>query len=404
MPKPKYRVLFVATHPVQYAAPMFRQMAQHPKFDVQIAYCSLQGAEASLDHEFGVEVKWDLPLLEGYPWVHVANKSPWPGVGRFWGLINPGLWKLVPGGYDAVVMYTGYMHASFWIVAAVAKLQGVPILFSTDATGINPRSGKRWKVWVKKVALPIVYRVATVVLPGSAAGAEYVRNLGMPSERIVVAPFVVDNEYWSSRAAKVDRAAARSALGCGDGEPMVLFCAKLQPWKRPQDVLRAFARADVHGARLVMAGEGPMRTELEAEAKSLKVAERVRFAGFVNQSELPALYRSADIMVLPSEYDPCPVVVCEAMLCGCPVILSDRVRGRRELVSPEQNGCLFPCGDIESLAGILRRLLQSPTSLRRMGQAARDRMASWTPHENIEALVQAVERACHGKMARKEPL
>ena len=82
----KYRVLLVCSHPVQYAAPVFRRMAQHPRLDIQVAYCSLQGAEPAVDSQFGVTVAWDVPLLEGYPWVHVPNKSPRAGLGSFLGL------------------------------------------------------------------------------------------------------------------------------------------------------------------------------------------------------------------------------------------------------------------------------------------------------------------------------
>jgi len=390
----RFRVLLVATHPVQYGSPLFRRMAQHPRLDIKVAYCSLQGAEAAVDPEFGVEVKWDVPLLGGYSWVRVPNRSPRPGLGRFLGLLNPGLWKLVSaGGYHAVVVYTGYVYVSFWIVAAAAKFHRVPILFGTDATDLEPRSRSRWKVWAKKLILPRIFRMATVALAPSAATARYLTSLRVPSERIAVTPFVVDNDYWTSRAAQVDRVEARSALGCVDREPVVLFCAKLQPWKRPQDVLRAFARADISNARLVMAGEGPMRRELEVEAKSLDVADRVRFVGFVNQSQLPALYRSADVMVLPSEYDPCPVVVCEAMLCGCPVILSDKIRGRAELVRSGETGFLYPCGDVGVLAETLQTALKDQRRLKQMSQAAQRRMETWSPRENIEAHVQAIERS-----------
>lgn len=394
MPERRHRVLFVATHPVPYVSPIFRQMAQHPRLAIQVAYCSLEGAEAAVDPEFGVEVKWDVPLLEGFPWVHVPNRSLWPCLGHIFGEVNPGLWELIStGGYDAVVLYTGYTCRSFWLALAAAKLHRVPILFGTDATSLDPRSGGRWKVWVKRLALPAVFRMATVALAPSAATAQYLRSLRVPADRIALTPFVVDNEYWTRRAAQVNRAAARSALGCVDQEPLVLFCAKLQPWKRPQDVMRAFSKADVPNARLVMAGDGPMRAELEAEAETLNISERVRFTGFVNQSGLPSLYRSADVMVLPSEYDPCPVVVCEAMLCGCPVILSDAIRGRRELVRSGETGLFYPCRDIESLAFILRQLLRDTPALRRMGHAARSRMTTWSPRENIESLIQAVERA-----------
>jgi glycosyltransferase involved in cell wall biosynthesis len=71
--------------------------------------------------------------------------------------------------------------------------------------------------------------------------------------------------------------------------------------------------------------DGPLRAELESEASTLGIDSRVRFVGFVKQSRLPALYTAADVMVLPSEYEPFGVVVNEAMCCGCPVISSDSV-------------------------------------------------------------------------------
>ena len=103
----KHRVLIVAAHPVQYAAPVFRAMGAHPRLDLLVAYCSLKGATEAIDPEFGVPVAWDVPLLDGYPWVHVPNRSPWPARGRFFGLFNPGLWGLVRRvGFDAVVLLT----------------------------------------------------------------------------------------------------------------------------------------------------------------------------------------------------------------------------------------------------------------------------------------------------------
>jgi glycosyltransferase involved in cell wall biosynthesis len=235
--------------------------------------------------------------------------------------------------------------------------------------------------------------MATVAIAPSAATAEYLTSLGVAKDRVVVTPFVVDNEYWTSHAAQVDRASVRACWGISNGDPVVLFCAKLQPWKRPQDVLRAFAQASVPDARLVMAGEGALRGQLESEARTLGVAKQVIFTGFANQTQLPALYRSADIMVLSSEYDPCPVVVCEAMLCGCPVILSDKIRGRRELVRQAETGYFYPCGDVNALAALLREVLPDRDLLTRMGAAARQRMETWSPLENIEAHVCAFERA-----------
>ena len=68
LPEPRYRVLAIGSHPVQYMAPLLRRMAQHPQLDLSVAYCTLRGAQPVLDPDFNTTVKWDIPLLEGYPW------------------------------------------------------------------------------------------------------------------------------------------------------------------------------------------------------------------------------------------------------------------------------------------------------------------------------------------------
>ncbi len=387
----KHRVLFIATHPVQYQAPLFRLMAEHPRLDIQVAYCSLLGAEAAVDREFGVEVKWDVPLLEGYPWVHVPNRSPWPGLGRFFGLANPGLWKLIAsGGCDAVVVYTGYACLSFWIALAAAKFHRKALLFGTDAHGLVPLDGKSWKVPVKRLLWPRIFRLADTVILPSTRGVALMRSLGLAEECLALTPYVVNNEWWTEEADRIDRAAVRRTWGIPEDAPIALLCAKLQRWKRPLDLLDAFVRASVPGSHLVYAGEGPLRSQLESQAISLGVAERVHFLGFTNQSQLPAVYRASDLLVLPSEYEAFGVVVNEAMLCGCGVVLSDRVGAAGDLISAGRNGYVFPCGDVDALAAILADVLPDRGRLREHGRAARDRMQTWSPRENIEAHVRAV--------------
>jgi hypothetical protein len=67
----RHRVFLVCTHPVQYSAPILQRMVENSKLDIQVAYCSLQGAHSDMDPEFGMAFA-DVPLLEGYPWVLVG--------------------------------------------------------------------------------------------------------------------------------------------------------------------------------------------------------------------------------------------------------------------------------------------------------------------------------------------
>ncbi len=394
MPDRRHRVLFIGTHAVQYASPVFRQMARDPRLDMQVAYCSLQGAkEGGVDPEFGREVKWDIPLLDGYPWTQVPNRSLRPGLGRFLGLVNTGLWKLIrKGRYDAVVFYLGYRYASFWIALTAAKLTGTRMFFATDASTIAARTGSAWRARAKKFFLPWLFRRADQIIVPSTPAREVVCSLGLSPDRVALTPYPVDNDWWLARATEVDRAAVRASWGVPESSVVILFCAKLQPWKRPQDLLSAFAQADASGAHLVFAGDGPLSAALESQAAQLGVRDRVHFLGFVNQSQLPAVYCASDLFVLPSDYEPFGVVVNEAMLCARAVAVSDRVGAGRDLVSPE-TGFVFPCGDVAALAAILREAASDAPKLKRMGEAGRKRMETWSIRENIDALVQALDRA-----------
>lgn len=388
----KRRVLIVASHPVQYSAQIFRRMAKHARVELRVAYCSLRGAESGVDPEFGVEVKWDVPLLDGYEWTHVLNEGS--GGESFWGLKNPGLRKLIrEGEFDAVICFVGYVRASFWIVRGAAKKAGAAFLFGTDATTLEPRDGKSWKKWMKKILWPRLFGMADQVIVPSSGTRDLMRALGIAEEKITLTPYSVDNDWWMAEAAKADREAERRKFGLSENETAILFCAKLQPWKRPMDLLRAFAKARIPGAKLIFAGEGPLRAELELKAENLGIREQTRFLGFVNQSRLPVLYKIVDMMVLPSTYEPFAVVVNEAMCCACPVMASDQVGAARDLVLPIAPDFVFAAGDVDSLAAKLSSACENREPLRQLRDVAVAHIRTWSPERNIEATIEAIEAA-----------
>lgn len=388
------RVLILASHVIQYSSPLFRRMAHDPRLDLQIAYCTLQGAKPEIDPEFGVEVAWDTSVLDGYPWVHVPNRSPAPGLGRFFGLFNPGVWKLICKNHFDAAILPGYFYCTAWIAIAAAKWSGTPILFVTDSHSLRSwRAQSPWKLRFKKWLVRRIFSLGSAILVSSSGGVEYLKSLGFPSEHIFLVPTAVDNDWWTEHAAKADRNSARTAWKIPADAPVALFCAKLQQWKGPMDLLEAFARANVPNSYLVLAGDGPERGNLERRAIELNLAERVRFLGFVNQSQLPSAYRAADLFVLPSLFEPFGLVVNEAMLCGLPVAVSDRVGAKFDLVRPDENGYVFPAGDVEALAAILQRILPDAEKRARMGAAARRRMETWSPREYTDGVVRAVQLA-----------
>src|SRR5207237_833514 len=149
------------------------------------------------------------------------------------------------------------------------------------------------------------------------------------------------------------RESRRTGLRLDEKRPVVLFVARLSAVKAPQDLLDAFLDLRQNwnaGAPpyLLFVGDGPLRPELEARAKKLANGD-VRFLGFCNQSELPALYDLCDVFVLPSHFEPWGLVVNEAMNAGKPVIVSDQVGAAPDLVKSGQNGFIFRAGDTKDL-------------------------------------------------------
>ena len=370
-------------------APLLRRMTQHPQLELSVVYCTLKGAQPSYDPEFERTVQWDIPLLNGYSWQEIPNL----GSDSYLGLFNPGLAKVIrQRQFDAVLCYLSYRCPSFWIAYFACRRSKVAFVFGTDAASLIPRSGSPWKLRTKRVIWPKLFSLADQVIVPSSATRDLMLSIGIPDERITLTPYSVDNDWWIKQSQNIDRESVRNRWCAAPETFVVLFCAKLQPWKRPRDVLQAFARADLPDALLIFAGEGSQRMELEGQAASLGVRERVRFLGFVNQSELPAVYTGADVMVLPSEYEPFAVVVSEASVCGCPVIASDRVGAGRDLIAPVDSRLIFPCGDVGALAALLTDLCRDRNRLAETGRAMRQRMDSWSQGENIEGTIDAVRR------------
>src|SRR5260370_19223961 len=165
--------------------PLFRRMAKHSSLDFRVAYCSLRGAEAGHDPEFGANIQWDVPLLDGYSWTHVPNRGS--GAESFFRLLNRGLWTVIRGGnYDAVVSYVGYVRASFWVALAAAKLSNAAFIFGTDAVSLTPRDRRAWKSKVKKFLWPRLFRLADQVIVPSVSSVDLIRSVGIPQERVTL--------------------------------------------------------------------------------------------------------------------------------------------------------------------------------------------------------------------------
>jgi glycosyltransferase involved in cell wall biosynthesis len=164
---------------------------------------------------------------------------------------------------------------------------------------------------------------------------------------------------------------------------IIIHVARHHPVKDQATLIRGFALAapDLPGVVLRMAGDGPLRGELEALTKELGVADRVEFLGV--RSDIPDLMRQADVFALTSLSEAASLTLLEAMATGLPVVVTD-VGGNGEIVRHEKEGLLFPRSDAAGCAAAFKRLFADPAFAKRLGDAGRERARE---HYRLESTV-----------------
>ena len=373
------RIAFLHTHPIQYFAPLYQHLNRHWDASITALYLSNYSMRGGADRGFGRHVKWDIDLIDGYEarFVRGAERRSEPS--GFFSIVAPPLWREIQSGGFAALIVHGHTPAAMVLAVAAAKASRIPVLMRCETHLGLRRSGL--KRLLRRPLIGAFYRRFDAVLAIGSANREFYRAMGVPEDRVFPMPYAVDNRRFiaASRLSPAERCDLRASLGVGDDRPIVLYAAKLQPRKRPDDLLRAAAllNREEMPFQLAMIGSGEMEPQLRAMAQRLGLSN-VSFAGFVNQSALPRYYGACDVFVLPSVDEPWGLAINEAMCAGLPIVASSEIGCVPDLVRDGGNGRLFPAGNIVALADALRPLIADPALRERMGQASRDLIARWS--------------------------
>jgi glycosyltransferase involved in cell wall biosynthesis len=356
--------------------------------DLRVFYTWSQAAgDGFYDTGFGAEVKWDIPLLEGYAYQFVRNVAKRPGPDHFWGLNTPTLTKEIEAwAPDAVLVYTWNSWAH---LRALRHFKGqVPVLFRGDSTLLDPRPW--WRTLLRRLVLTWVYSHVDVAIAVGTHNRDYFLWCGLPLQRIALAPHSVDTVRFAADSAYHENQAARwrQELGISAEALVILFAGKLQPKKNPHLLLDAFNAAGDR-LHLVFVGNGELEGELKARAAA---REAIHFMPFQNQSVMPAVYRLGDVFVLPSQgpEETWGLALNEAMASGRAVIASTRVGGACDLIQPGENGWIFESGDRAALTYLLRQAVgYGRARLHAMGRAAQAGGVQWSTEASARCIGEA---------------
>jgi glycosyltransferase involved in cell wall biosynthesis len=375
------RLAILTSHPIQYYAPLFRELAQ--RIDLEVLYAHRPTPKQQGAAGFGTAFDWDVDLLSGYSYRFLRNVSKDPGTQTFSGCDTPEVGATLRSGKFDALLLTGWHLKSYVQGLLSAKRSDTPVMVRGDSHLDTPRHiAKRF---AKALTYPALLRLFDAALYVGVRNRAYYEHYGFPSQRLFHAPHCVDTRWFASRATAEAGHALRSQLGVLPEEQVVLFAGKLVSFKRPLDVVEAVAEvARSRAVSLMVAGAGPLAPAMSARARTLGL--RLHALGFCNQSNMPAAYAASQVLALPSSGRETWGLVCnEALACGKPIVVSDAVGSAPDLAADGNVGRTFGLGDTVGLAAAITATLNAPAS------AAQIRAISEA--YSIEAAVAGIEEA-----------
>ena len=385
------RLAIVTTHPIQYHAAWFRALAAHPHIDLHVFFCHQATPKEQSAAGFGVEFDWDISLLDGYPYRFLKNEAAQPTLNEFYGLDTPEIRNLIEEEkFDAVVI-NGWHYKSAWQTMRACWKTKTPVMMRSDSHLHTDRSG------VKRAAKWPLYRWFIPKLDACLAvgkwSRDYFLHYGAAPERTYIVPHAVDSEFFLEESRKLvpERQNLRGQWGILDASTVFLFAGKFIDKKRPLDFVKAIGAASKSDATIcgLMVGDGPLRSACEELTKIQSFP--IIFGGFLNQSEIPRAYVAADALILPSDSgETWGLVVNEAMACGLPCFVSDRVGCGPDLIVQDITGAVFPMGQTSKLAELITKYAAEPSRLSAMGQRAKEKVQASSVDAAVNSLVQAI--------------
>lgn len=395
----RYKVGILSTHPIQYYSPWYRELARRAEIDLVVYYAHRATPADQARAGFHVEFEWDVPLLGGYRHQFLANCARRPGTAGYRGCDTPEIPDIIRRERFHSFVVHGWYTRSYWQAMRACWRTGTPLMVRGDSTLLMASGGiKRMARWfIHRRFLP---RFDAYLVVGRRA-RDYYLAYGADPARMEFCPHFVDNEWFSQAAAeaRLRRAELRQQWGLSQAAVVFLFAGKFTAEKRILDFIRGvgIAAREAPGISGLMVGDGPLRPHVDAAIKEWGAP--ITPIGFLNQTKVPFAYAAGDVLVLTSATETWGLVVNEAMACGLPALVSDRVGCAADLVTGGETGFAYPCGDVSALAAHMQRLAADPQLRERLGAAARRRIEAYSVEAAADGLCRALGRVAPRRRA-----
>ena len=363
----KPKILFFQSHPIQYFSPLFKEMAK--TIDIDVYYYSDCGLRSSFDKGFGKEVKWDIPLLDGYTHQFLKNFSVSKSMDCKWyNAINFSILNVIRKTSSKILVINGWSYFSDCLVIVAGILFRKQIWVRAD----NPLSQEvktGWKAKLKKMILKkLIFPCFDKFLYVGTESKLFFEYYGAQSNQLVYTPHAVDNsmfqEYYNDNIHL--KSIFREQCNIPKDSFVFLMCAKFIREKNHFDIVSAFSKLKAQHNFLILVGDGPLKNDIQAYI-ALHQIRNVFLTGFVNQSEIAKYYQISDCFILSSSKETWGLAVNEAMNFALPIIISDACGCAFDLVEQGVNGFVYPVANTIALANAMQSLMEDNSICKEMG-------------------------------------
>lgn len=326
------KLIILASHPVQYYAPVFRAVSEQLSqagSECLVVYLSDFSIQGYRDRDFGTAFAWDEPLLEGYR-SKVLNQESQQQPKGFFDLKAPGWQQLLQTEKPTRLMLTTLNYQGAISAAIQARFRGIPVTLraeTNDAAFMRSKS----KQAVRSIIYKGIYNLFDSAIAFGSLNRQHLLNHGINPKQIGLSYFCVPDRFQSISSEEKQRLREnlRRELGFSEEQTVILFSGKLISKKNPELLLEAvkkLPRKERSQLGIMFLGSGVLEEKLQSNAANIPDI-KVHFAGFKNQRELPPYYLAADLLVLPSQRqgEVWGLVVNEALQAGLPCIITNAV-------------------------------------------------------------------------------
>ena len=381
------KLAIVTTHPIQYNAPWFKLLTENGKVLPKVFYTwgQLQ-VEHKFDPGFGKGIQWDIPLLEGYEYSFIKNISNDPGSHHRNGIINPTLIVEIEAWQPDAVLIFGWNFKSH-LECIRHFYKKIPVIFRGDSTLLDQVKGI--KSLLRYIFLKWVYTHVDFALYVGTNNKNYFLKYGLKNKQLIFATHAIDNERFAEPNSLYHTQATilKEQLGIKPNDVVLLFAGKLENKKNPLYLIQLMKDQSNPKLKLLYVGNGSLENILKNIAFN---DTRILFLDFKNQSQMPAIYRIADLVILPSKGpgETWGLSLNEAMASGVAVSATYKTGGAIDLIEEGVNGCLFDISNTNAINKIIENSLLSKNQLVRMGKESQKKINQFSFLKITNALEQ----------------